>query len=85
MPQQQHAQLPLNEARIQLAKLAIKNNQFQSARAAAKSFKTCPRTLSRRLNRMPSRNDYPPNSKKLINLEEQTLIEYVIDVDNRGF
>ena len=85
MPQQQHAQLPSNEARIQLAKLAIKNNQFQSARAAAKSFKTCPRTLSRRLNGMPSRNDCPPNSKNLTILEEQTLIEHAIDVDNRGF
>jgi hypothetical protein len=27
----------------------------------------------------------PPNSKKLTNLEEQTLIEHAIDVDNRGF
>ena len=34
---------------------------------------------------MPSRNNCPPNSKKLTNLEEQTLIEHAIDVDNRGF
>jgi hypothetical protein len=85
MSQQPHTQLPSNEAKIQLAKLAIENNQIQSIREAAKAYNVSYTTLHRRLNGIASRSDCAPNSKKLTNSEEQAIIIHALDVDARGF
>jgi hypothetical protein len=55
---------------MQLALLAIKQSQIKLILEAIETYKVLKRTLRNRLNGIPSRNNYPPNSKKLINLEE---------------
>jgi hypothetical protein len=73
------------EARIQLAKQAIKLGQIQSVRAAAEEFDVPYTTLNERLHGIPSRDDCTPNSRKLTPYEEEAIIQYILDLDSRGF
>ncbi|EGU81547.1 hypothetical protein FOXB_07939, partial [Fusarium oxysporum f. sp. conglutinans Fo5176] len=45
----------------------------------------CPKKLGRRQEGMQSRRDWIPKSRKLSDLEEQTIIEFILDLDSRGF
>jgi hypothetical protein len=42
-------------------------------------------TLYRRQDGIQSQRDSIPNSRKLSNLEEQTIIQFILDLDSRGF
>ena len=42
-------------------------------------------TLYRRLNRVASRRDSTPNSRKLTSYEESALVQYILDLDSYGF
>ncbi|KAL2014897.1 hypothetical protein VTK56DRAFT_7150 [Thermocarpiscus australiensis] len=75
----------LKEARVVLAVEAIRNNPKLSIRAAAKIYNVANRTIRRRLAGRPARRDTTPNSKKLTQLEEETIVEYVIDLAERAF
>ncbi len=78
--------LPSNqEGRILLAIQAIKLGQFQSVRAAAASYDVSHITLHRRIHGMASRRDTTPNSRKLTPAEELAIIQYILDLDSRGF
>jgi hypothetical protein len=78
--------LPSNqEGRILLAIQAIKLGQFQSARVAAVSYDVSYITLHRRIYGMASRRDTTPNSRKLTPIEELAIIQYILDLDSRGF
>ena len=85
MHQQPVTQLPMAEAKINLAIQAIKQDQFQSVRHAAVTYDV-PRTLLRRQRAgiLPKR-DCEPKSKKLTKLEETVIYNYIIDLDERGF
>jgi len=73
------------EARTILALQALQNNTHLSIRRAAKSYQV-PRTrLRRRLKGIPSISNISPKSRKLSDLEEQTIAEYILDLDSRGF
>jgi hypothetical protein len=72
-----------NERKINLALQAIKQGQNFSARAAAKIYGVSHATLSRRLNGTQSRRDNMPKSKNLTQLEESTIVQYVLDLDAR--
>ena len=74
-----------DEGRIVLAKLAIKSGQFKSIRAAAESYDVKWEKLRDRLNGIPSRDDCTPNSRKLTLYEEEAIIQYILDLDSRGF
>jgi hypothetical protein len=73
------------EGRILLAIRSIENNQIQSVRRAATVYNVPRNTLHRRLNNILSRRDCTPNSMKLDKLEETAIIQYVLDLDSRGF
>ena len=73
------------EGRILLAIQAIRQGQFQSIRAAAASYDVPPETLRTRLHGTSSRRDTPPNSRKLSLHEESTIVQYILDLDSRGF
>ena len=64
----------LYEARILLAIKAIQNNSSLSTRAAAQLYNIQRTTLCDRLAGRPSRCDIPPNSYKLTDLEEQSIV-----------
>jgi Tc5 transposase DNA-binding domain len=85
MPQPKKAESSYKEGRVQLAKQAIKLDQSQSLRAAADSFDVASSTLCDRIHGKPARGDCIPNSRKLTLYEEEAIIQYILDLDSRGF
>ena len=73
------------EGRILLAIQSIKQGHIQSIRAAAMSYDVPEATLRRRAHGITSRRDSTPNSRKLTPYEESALIQYILDLDSRGF
>jgi hypothetical protein len=73
------------EVRLSQAIQALKQHQFKSVRAAAMSYDVSPRTIANRMNGMTSRRDSTPKSKNLTSYEESALIQYILDLDSRGF
>ena len=85
MPQPTQAQSSNQEGRILLAINAIKQGQFQSVRAAAMSYNVPETTLRRRAHGVTPRRDCTPNSRKLTPYEESALVQYILNLDSRGF
>ena len=85
MPRPTQAKSSNQEDRILLAMQAIKQGQFQSVRVAAASYDIPRTTLRRRIQGMTSRRDSTPNLQKLTPYEESALIQYILDLDSRGF
>ncbi len=73
------------ERKIILAYQAIQQSPKLSVRAAAKIYIVPPSTLRDRLNGVTARRDTLPNLRKLTNLEESTIVEYILDLDSRSF
>ncbi len=73
------------EGRMALAILAIRLGQIKSVRAAAKVYSIKRKTLSLRLNGIQSRRDTIPHNQKLTLSEESVIINYVLDLNSRGF
>ncbi|KAL9563830.1 hypothetical protein ACKAV7_012072 [Fusarium commune] len=76
---------PSNEARILLALQALQNNPKLSLRRAATIYEIRFGTLRNRKMGMQSRCDWIPKSRKLSNLEEQIIVQFLLDLDSRGF
>jgi len=76
---------PSKEARLILAIQALEKDANLSVRGAAKIYKIDPKTLRRRRASQPSRRNIPANSRKLTDLEEQTIIRYIIKLCTRAF
>jgi hypothetical protein len=74
-----------NEARIFLALQALQNNPKLSLRRAADIYQVKYWTLYRRQDGIQSRRDTIPNARKLSDLEEQTIVQFILDLDSRGF
>jgi predicted HTH domain antitoxin len=73
------------EAKIHLAIEAIQKNENLSIRAAAKIYNVQRSTLQNRLAGQPARRDIPANSRKLTDLEEGAIVQYVIELATRSF
>ena len=74
------------ESRIIMAMEAIQTSRKRmSRRAAAKLYDVPETTLRDRITSRPARQDVRPNRYKLTNLEEEVLIQYILDLDSRGF
>jgi hypothetical protein len=73
------------EARIILAIEAIRTSRKLSCRKAAKIYNISHSTLSDRMNGRTSRRETKANCLKLSELEEEVLIRYILDLDDRGF
>jgi hypothetical protein len=85
MAQRNITQLPTNEADIQLAISSIECDQIQENRRAAAIYGVPESTLRDRRAGRPARRDCQPNSKKLTQLEEEVIVGYIIDLDQRVF
>ena len=73
------------EAKIILALEAIKKDPKLSLRMASKIY-GCPyTTLRRREGGTGARGDTTPNSRRLTDLEEETIVDYIIDLNTRAF
>ena len=74
-----------NEAKIILALQALEKDEKLSVRAAAKIYGVARKTLGRRRAGTPARRDIPANSRNLTDLEEQTIVQYVVELYTRAF
>ena len=73
------------EARILLAKAEIESAKRMSIKNASQTFRVPRTTLSDRIQGKPSRRECTPNSSILTINEEEALIKYILDRDDRGF
>ena len=74
-----------NEANILLALKALQDDPKLSLRRAASIYQVHHWTLYRRQKGVQSRRDWIPKSRKLSDLEEQIIIQFILDLDSRGF
>ena len=74
-----------NERRIILAIQAIENNKNLSCRQAAKIYEIPEATLRHRMNGRTSKPDSRNARRKLTNSEEDAIVQYILDLDERGF
>ena len=63
----------------------MQNDLTLSARAARKIYTVDHQKLSRRRRGMQPRRDILANSRKLTNLEESVLVQYILDLAAKGF
>jgi hypothetical protein len=68
-----------------LALNALRNDPKLSNRAAARIYDVNKDTLRDRRDGRPARRDIPANSRKLTDLEEQTIVLYIIELCARAF
>ncbi|KAH7471795.1 hypothetical protein FOMA001_g13366 [Fusarium oxysporum f. sp. matthiolae] len=73
------------EARILLALSALQNDPKLSLRRAAGIYQVRYLTLHRRQKGILSTRDSIPKSRKLSDLEEQIIVQFILDLDSRGF
>jgi hypothetical protein len=76
---------PSKEARLFLALEALNNDERLSIRATAKLYNVPEATIRHRRNGRPARRDIPANSRNLTDLEEQTIVQYVLELSSRAF
>src|SRR6478735_7082759 len=74
-----------DEARILLALQSLQNNPKLSIRRAAAIYEVHYRTLHRRQKGIQSRRETIPNSRRLSDLEEQIIIQFILELHARGF
>jgi hypothetical protein len=85
MSQPHNVLLLQHEGRLQLALQAYNSGQFRSYRAAAHAYNVKQQALSQRAKGILFRIETPPNCLKLTGTEEQMIVQYILDLDSRGF
>jgi hypothetical protein len=70
---------------MQLALQALENDPKLNFRATARIFSIDPIKLSYRRRGQQSRRDIPTNSRKLTDLKESVIVQYILDLDAKGF
>jgi hypothetical protein len=78
MPQQQNALLIEHKGRLQLA---LQADHSRSQLAAARAFNVKHQNLSDRARGIPFILERRPNGQKLTLTEEETIVQYVFDID----
>jgi hypothetical protein len=76
---------PSDEAKTLFALQTLQNNPKLSIRRAAKIYEISEHRLRRRQKGIQSRRDFIPKSRKLSDTEEDIIVQFVIDLDSRGF
>ena len=74
-----------NEQQLNLALNAKHKNPKLSLRKASQIYKVDRSTLSQRQQGRPSKRDCIPKSRKLTNLEEETIVRKVLELDSQAF
>ena len=75
----------LDERQLLLAIQAIRKDPKLSCRNAAKIFGVSRTTLGQRLQGRQSQCDKMPNSRKMNDVEESTIVRYALELDSQGF
>jgi hypothetical protein len=74
-----------DERELNLAIQAMQRDPTLRPRAAARIYSVDHRKLGRRLLGIPSRHVISANSRKLTDLEESVLVQYILNLDSKGF
>ena len=74
-----------NKANILLASFTINNQQLESSRHATLVYNVPKSILNDRRAGKLAQSDYQPNSKKLTQLEEKVIVDYILDLYLREF
>jgi len=74
-----------NEAQLLLALQALQDDKNLSLRKAAKIYDINHTTLFHQRAGWPARRDIPANLRKLTDLKEKTIIQYIIKLYTRAF
>jgi len=77
--------LRLNEAQLILALKALEKDPKLPISKAAEIYTVSYTTLYNRRAGRPARRDIPANSRKLTDLEENTIIQYIVELCARVF
>ena len=85
MPRQQRSIRTSCEGRLSLAIASYRNNPKQSVRALAAAYDVPKSTLQTRLQGVQPRSEIPSTRRKLLPIEEQSLVQWILDLDRRGF
>ena len=85
IPPQQKMPQKNDESQVVLALQAMQNDPKLSARAAGKIYSVDHEKLGRRKRGIRPRRDIPSNSRKLTDLEESVLVQYILDLAAKGF
>ena len=74
-----------DESQLILAIQAMQKDPKLRPRAAARIYSVDHRKLGRRLQGVLSRHNISANSRKLTDLEESVLVQYILDLAAKGF
>ena len=74
-----------NENQLNLALQAMQQDTFLSIRHAASIYTVNHITLSWRKHGTPSRHDCKPNMRNLTDLEEDTIVHKILELDAQRF
>jgi hypothetical protein len=85
MSQQSKDLIYQQEGRIDLALQGFQSGQFETIRRAAAAFDVPHQRLSDRLHGICFRHRKRANGHKLTSSDEHTIIQYILDLDARGF
>ncbi|RAR00893.1 plasma membrane calcium-transporting atpase 2 [Stemphylium lycopersici] len=85
MPRQQRSIQTSREGRLSLAIASYRNNPKQSVRALAAAYDVPKSTLQTRLHGVQPRSEILSTRRKLSPIEEQSLVQWILDLDRRGF
>ena len=83
--QQLLIEVSTQEAQIILAIEAICTSKKLSLRKATEIYNIPCSTLTNRINSQTSIHDRRPAVQKLTKLEEEVIVQYILDLDKRGF
>ncbi len=78
-------QVQTQEARVILAIEAIRSSKKLSCRAAAKLYSVPESTLRTRMNGATALAERRPAIQLLTEIEEEVVVQYILDLDSRGF
>jgi hypothetical protein len=85
IPQPPISKKPSNKTDILLAISAIHTLQIPAVSRAAVTYNVVKSTLQNQHTRKLVQCNCQPNSKKLIKLEEEVIVRYILDLDQCGF
>lgn len=85
MAHHQRTQLLQKEGRISLAVASFRQNPTQAKRALAAAYDVPESTLRTRLRGVRPKREIRSSNRKLLPSEEQALVQWILDLDRRGF
>ena len=85
MTRQRKPQNTLRDSRLSFAIAVYQNNKKLKPTALARTYDVPKTTLLQRLRGTPSRSEAVSVNQKLHPVKEQSLVQWILDLDRRGF